>query len=92
MPELLEHAASVHRVDIAVLAMHCFGIVHESKEFGSQQPCTPSRVFVAHAKSVLEHVIDDSSGLLVHCDIKQGSVTIRNEPEMNAHVLLPCCA
>jgi hypothetical protein len=60
IPGLLEHAASVQDAEIAVLAMHCFGIVHESMELGSQQPCTPSRVFVAQTKFALEHVIDDS--------------------------------
>jgi hypothetical protein len=90
IPESLEHAASVQSVAISVLAMHRFGIVHESMEFGSQQPCTPSRVFVAQTKFVLEHVIDDSFKLLAYCNIKQERMTIRNEPDMYAHVLLPC--
>jgi hypothetical protein len=68
MAELLEHAASVQRVDMAVLAMHVVGIVHESRDFGSQQPWTPLRVFVAQTKFVLEHVTEDSTLVLVYCN------------------------
>jgi len=62
--ELLEHKASVQSVDMAVLAMHVVGIVHELIPFGSQQPWTPLRVLVAQTKLELEHVIEDAFELL----------------------------
>jgi len=58
--ELLEHAASLHEADIAVLAMQVVGMTHESIDFGSQQPWTPFNVLVAQMLFVLEQVIEDA--------------------------------
>jgi hypothetical protein len=60
MAALLEQAASVQRVDIAVLAMQVVGMVQEPMALGSQQPLTPFRVLVAQILLELEHVSDDA--------------------------------
>jgi hypothetical protein len=60
MAALLEQAASVQRVVIAVLAMQVVGMVQEPMALGSQQPLTPLRVFVAQMLLELEHVSDDA--------------------------------
>lgn len=80
MLELLEHAASVQTVDMAVLAMHVVGIMHESKEFGSQQPWTRFSRMVAQAKFGLEHVIEDSGTALVGEMVALGAETYVMSP------------
>lgn len=80
MLELLEQAASVQREDMAVLAMHVVGIMHESKEFGSQQPWTPFWMIVAQAKFGLEHVIEDSTTMLVGELVGLGDETYAMSP------------
>jgi hypothetical protein len=61
MLELLEHAASVQREDMALLAMHVVGIMHAFKDAWSQQPWTPFWGIVAQTRFELEHVTGDSS-------------------------------
>jgi hypothetical protein len=89
--ELLEHEDSVQRVDTAVLGIHVVGMVQALRDLGSQHPWTPLRVFVAHMKDVLGHVIEDS-GMVVSMVVVLWCVlgrTLRDEPETKPQVLSP---
>lgn len=77
-------------VERAVDAMHVVGMVQEEREAGSQQPCTPWRVFVAQTKFEFWHVKGSSYVVVSVVDGGEaGGPNIRDEPAMKPHVFPP---
>ena len=60
MAEFVEQAESVHSVDMAVLGIHVVGSTQAERLEGSQQPCTPKKVFVAQTALLAKHVMEDA--------------------------------